>query len=229
VAETPTRRQFFLRRLHSFTGVVPLGVFLVEHLWTNLRALEGRDAFNRAVGQIQSIPLLIYIELFGIGLPLLYHAVYGLRIAARGSANVGRYPFVLNWLYLLQRISGVLALGFISLHLWQYRVQKLFHRLAWQDFYYQLGVDLNRPAIFALYVLGVSAVVFHFSHGLWLFGSSWGITLSTRSMRRSAWICSVFGATLWLLSMNILFHFAVRCGGFIPMFENLPGGVCEAW
>jgi len=199
---------------------VPIGVFLIEHLWTNARAVYGREAFNRAVGEIQALPLLEGIELFGIIAPLLFHAIYGLRIAAQGSINVQRYPFLRNWLYILQRVSGVIALGFVALHLWQYRVQKLLHRLAWQDFYYQLGVDLNKPVIFAVYVVGVTAVVFHFAHGLWLFGNSWGITLSVRGMRRSAWLCGILGIALWFIGMNILVHFAVRCGGFIPTLEQ---------
>lgn len=216
---------FYLRRLHSLTGVVPIGVFLIEHLWTNARVLQGREAFNRSVGRIQSLPLLGVIELLGIIAPLFYHAIYGLRIVAGGRVNVGRYPFLRNWLYVLQRVTGLVALGFIALHLWQYRVQKLLDRLAWQDFYYQLGVGLNRPVEFAVYVVGVTSVVFHFAHGLWLFGNSWGITASAQSMRRSAWLCTVLGTGLWLLSMDILFHFAVRCGGIAPPGQSPVGAV----
>jgi succinate dehydrogenase / fumarate reductase cytochrome b subunit len=220
------RRHFYLRRLHSLSGVVPLGLFLADHLWTNAHAVYGREAFNRAVGDIQSLPLLVYIELFGIGLPLLFHSVYGLVISANARANVGRYPHARNWMFLLQRVSGVAMVAFIGLHLWQYRVQKLLGVVAWQDFYERLGRDLNTPWIFAVYVTGVTATVYHFANGLWLFGNTWGITVSERSMRRSAWASGAVGVLLWALGMNTLLHFAVHCGGVIPMPEQQVAQTC---
>ena len=39
---------FALKRLHSLTGVVPIGLFLLEHLYTNARALQGAAAFDTA-------------------------------------------------------------------------------------------------------------------------------------------------------------------------------------
>lgn len=213
----PSRRHFVLRRLHSLTGVVPLGAFLLEHLWTNAHALYGRESFNRAVGMLQSIPLLPWLEVFGIALPLVFHAVYGIVIATQSSPNVMRYPYTRNWLYLLQRVSGVVALLFIGLHVWQYRVQKLLHTLPWPNFYYQLTVDLNRPLWFAFYVTGVTATVFHFANGLWLFGNSWGLTLTDRSQRRAAWVWGIVGLVLWAVGVDVLLHFAFRCGGVIPL------------
>lgn len=222
------RWYFLVRRLHSLTGVVPVGVFLVEHLWTNARAVYGREAFNRAVGEIQSMPLLGYIELFGIVLPLAFHAVYGLFITAQGSVNVHRYGYTRNWLYVLQRLSGVVTLVFVGVHLWQYRIAKMLGRLSWWDFYHRLSVDLNRPLVFALYVTGVTATVFHFANGVWLFGNTWGITQSAQSMRRSAWVCGLLGLVLWALGMNTLLHFSFRCGGVIPMPEQHVADVCAA-
>jgi succinate dehydrogenase/fumarate reductase cytochrome b subunit (b558 family) len=220
------RRHFYLRRLHSLAGVVPLGVFLAEHLWTNAHAVFGRDAFNRAVGEIQAMPMLAYVELVGIVLPLAYHAAYGLVVSAQGSVNVGRYGYARNWMYVLQRVTGVVAVAFIALHLWQYRVRKLTGALAWQDFYQQLGADLNTRWIFAFYVAGVSATVFHFANGLWLFGNTWGITVSPTSQRRAAWVCGAVGVALWALGVNTLLHFAWRCGGVIPMPEQSLTALC---
>lgn len=214
------RRHFVLRRLHSLTGVVPVGAFLVEHFYTNAKVLYGREAFNRAVGDIQSMPMLVYVELFGIVLPLAFHGLYGVVIAAQGSVNVGNYSWTRNWMYFLQRVSGVVALLFIGLHLWQYRIQKMLNLVRWEDFYHRLTIDLNRPAMFAIYMTGVTATVFHFANGLWLFGNSWGITVSEKSMRRSALACLVFGIVLWVVGADILMHFAVRCGGLIPLPEQ---------
>ena len=220
------RRHFVLRRLHSLTGLVPVGAFLVEHLWINAHAVSGRAAFDHAVGEIQSLPGIVVLELVGIVLPLAFHALYGVVIAFQGGANVVRYPFARNWMYLLQRASGMVALFFIGLHLWQYRVQKMLGTLPWQNFYERLSEDLNRPSMFAIYMTGVTATVFHFANGLWLFGNSWGITASTRSMRRSAWICGVLGLALWILGVNTLLHFAFRCGGVIPFPGQTGADAC---
>ncbi len=221
------RRHFALRRLHSLTGVAPVGLFLVIHLWTNARALYGRDAFARAVGGIQSTPLLALVEVVAILVPLTFHAVYGLVIAAQGSANAGRYGYARNWTYLLQRVTGVAAFAFIALHVWQLRAQKALGAMAWQDFYAALGRLLGEPAMFAAYLLGVTACVFHFANGLWLFGNSWGVTVSPRAMRRSAALCGALGLALWLLGYDTLLHFSYRCGGVLPMPGQHVERVCR--
>lgn len=223
----PARGHFLLRRLHSLSGVVPLGLFLIEHLWTNLRAVYGREAFNHSVGEIQSLPALVYIELFGILLPLLFHALYGFVIVAQSSVNAGRYGYSRNWMYVFQRISGVLAFGFIAVHLWQYRIAKLIHGVAWQNFYDQLSASLPAPLMFTLYFLGVTSTVFHFANGLWLFGNTWGITVSPRAMRRSAALCGAVGFGLWAIGINVLVHFGFMCGGAIPMPEQQVERTCR--
>lgn len=221
------RRHFVLRRLHSLSGVAPVGLFLAVHLWTNARAVYGRDAFNHAVGEIQSTPALAYVELLAIALPLTFHALYGLVIAAQGSVNVGRYPHARNWMYVLQRVTGLVAFAFVALHVWQYRAQKALGAMAWQDFYGDLGHTLGAPAMFAAYLLGVTASVFHFANGLWLFGNSWGVTVSPTSMRRSAVACGALGLCLWALGFNTLLHFSYRCGGVVPMPEQQVERLCR--
>jgi succinate dehydrogenase/fumarate reductase cytochrome b subunit (b558 family) len=227
IAAMRGRRHFVLRRLHSLSGVVPVGVFLVTHLWTNARALYGRDSFNHAVGEIQSMPFLAWVEVFAIFLPLLFHAGYGVVIAAQGSANVTRYGYTRNWMYVLQRVTGLVAFAFIALHLWQYRVQKALGAMAWQEFYGDLGRTLGGPAMFAVYLVGITASVFHFANGLWLFGNTWGVTLSPRAMRRSAFACGALGFALWALGFNTLLHFSYRCGGVIPTPEQQVERMCR--
>lgn len=221
------RRHFLLRRLHSLSGVVPVGAFLVTHLWTNARAVYGRESFNHAVGEIQAMPMLAYVELGAILLPLLFHAGYGFVIAAQGSANVGRYAYTRNWMYLLQRVTGVVAFAFIALHLWQYRVQKTLGVMRWQDFYGDLASTLNAPVMFAVYLFGITASVFHFANGLWNFGNSWGITQSPRAMKHSARLCLALGLALWGLGFNTLLHFSYRCGGVVPMPEQQVERACR--
>ena len=73
-------KTFVLRKLHQLTGILPLGIFLLEHFYTNSKALSGAADFNNAVKDLQSIPYILFVEIGGIFIPLVYHAVYGLVI-----------------------------------------------------------------------------------------------------------------------------------------------------
>src|SRR5690348_11186363 len=90
---------FFLRLLHSLTGIIPVGAFLFEHiLISNAAAIGGPAAYARQVRFLGSLPLVLLLELFGIWVPILYHALYGFYIWYRGEANVGDYPWTGNWM-----------------------------------------------------------------------------------------------------------------------------------
>src|SRR5689334_24656569 len=89
-ARAHARRSFVLRRLHSLSGIFPVGLFLVSHLWTNAKALKGQPAFDRAVADINHLPLLPALEIFGIFVPLAFHALYGVVLAFEGRAKIGR-------------------------------------------------------------------------------------------------------------------------------------------
>ncbi|MGH9760877.1 MAG: succinate dehydrogenase, partial [Blastocatellia bacterium] len=113
-----------LRKLHQLTGVVPLGVFLLEHFYINSRALgsaaagkTGEQLYNASVADLRSIPCILFIEVFGIVLPLTFHGIYGLVIARESVPNTRQYGYARNWLYLLQRVTGVFLFVFITFHL----------------------------------------------------------------------------------------------------------------
>src|SRR4051812_41055959 len=65
---------FLLRRLHSISGIVPVGAFLVEHiLVSNATAINGPEAYANQVKFLGSLPLVLFLEAFGIWLPILFH------------------------------------------------------------------------------------------------------------------------------------------------------------
>ena len=43
---TGEERHFWLRRLHSLSGIVPVGGFIAFHLYENYSATRGADAYN---------------------------------------------------------------------------------------------------------------------------------------------------------------------------------------
>ena len=86
-------RTFVLRKLHQLSGIVPLGLFVLEHFYTNSKAISGAGAFNKAGVDLQAIPYILLIEIGGIFIPLIYHAVYGLVITIEpGHTTCLPYP-----------------------------------------------------------------------------------------------------------------------------------------
>ena len=97
---------FVLRRLHSLTGIIPIGAFLIEHFISNSESMNGVQAYNEQVKFLTSLPFVHVLEWVFIFIPLMYHGLYGLWIWYRGDSNVGDYPWTGNWLYTSQRWTG---------------------------------------------------------------------------------------------------------------------------
>ncbi len=216
-----TRRRFLLRKLHSLSGVVPVGLFVLFHLFTNARALSGEASFEHAVLDIQAIPYLPIVEALTVLGPLLFHALYGVKIALEGRPNVGAYPHNRNWMYVAQRVTGLLAFAFIGWHLSELWLPKVTGRLAPEQFYGALCRDMSSvvggvPLVAIGYVFGIAACVFHLANGLWGFCFSWGITPTRRSQRLSATVFGLCGAVVFLLGANTAIYFAT--GARIAVF-----------
>ena len=112
---------FLLRRLHSLSGIVPIGLFLIEHFVSNAFATNGPEAYTQQVKLLSSFPFVVGLELFGIWLPILYHSLYGFFIWDRGDSNVSEYPWAGNWMYNLQRWTGAITFAYIVWHTWHLR------------------------------------------------------------------------------------------------------------
>ena len=121
-----SKNEFYLRRLHSLLGIIPIGAFLIVHLMINHQATQGAEAFNKAAGFMESLPFLLVTELILIYIPILYHGLYGIHIAFTAKENIGHYSLFRNCMFALQRLTGIIAFVFIFVHLWQTRLQKLF-------------------------------------------------------------------------------------------------------
>ena len=177
-------KSFLARRLHSLAGVVPLGIFLVEHLLTNATVLFGRPRYDAAVAWIQAMPGLLWLELIGIGAPLTYHALYGIFVASRAQPNVGRYPYGANWMFVLQRFTGIVTFVFVLLHLAHFRLAKARGMLDSSRFYPAIESLLSSPPYYILYLVGVTSTIFHFSNGLRTAVDTWGLVVSVKGRQR---------------------------------------------
>ena len=200
-------RSFLLRRLHSLTGIIPVGAFLLEHFFSNAFATKGPEAYTKQVGLLTSLPFVVALELFGIWLPILYHALYGFYIWYRGDSNVAEYPWSGNWLYASQRWTGAIAFIYIVYHTWHLRftgVHILSHPAA---AFGKVQVELQSPLMVAFYVIGIIAACWHFSYGIWLFCAKWGITVGTTARRRFGYACFVLAVLLIAVGLVSEFSF----------------------
>ena len=182
-------RSFWARRLHSLSGVVPIGAFLVEHFFTNSFSRQGAEAYNGAVMTLQSIPYVEFLEIFGIFLPILFHAIYGIYIARQARYNVAAYPYLRNWNFMLQRITGIILFVYIALHVWETRVQVIFDPTLKTRFFEHMQEILSNPIWLAIYVVGVVSASYHLANGLFTFGIVWGFTAGRRAQQLAFYAC----------------------------------------
>jgi len=213
-------RTFVLRKLHQLTGILPLGIFLLEHFYTNSKALSGPGDFNNAVKDLQSIPYILFVEIGGIFIPLLYHAIYGLVITMEARPNNLAYPYARNWFYTIQRITGIILFFFITFHVLNFRfglvpglnTQSVAHHV--DEAFNIVAREFRMIPIFIIYMVGITATVWHLANGLWLFLVDWGITIGERAQRLTGYACIAFGVVLLLVGINAAVAF-IRPGGLL--------------
>ncbi|MBX3185871.1 MAG: succinate dehydrogenase [Labilithrix sp.] len=177
------RGAFLRARLGSFLAVVPLGVWTVNHLWNNLSAFQGAEAWQRDVTEYGH-PVGFFASSIVALLPLALHTVWGVGRLFSVKPNNLRYRYYGNLKYLLQRLSAVGLLLFLGAHLW---LAFLRPRLTtggpepFSDITHEMHHHL--PTL-VVYVLGVLGVAYHLANGLHSFLMGWGVVTSRRALRK---------------------------------------------
>jgi len=202
---------FLLRRLHSLSGIVPVGAFLFEHiLISNATAISGPAAYARQVRFLASLPLVPALELFGIWLPILFHALYGFYIWYRGEANISDYPWAGNWMYTAQRWTGGIAFVYILWHTYTMRFSGTDLHLYPGASFGKVQAEVFHPWLLAFYAVGLICASWHFAYGIWLFAAKWGITSGERARRWFLVLCLVFFVLLSGVGLASLTTFRQR-------------------
>jgi succinate dehydrogenase / fumarate reductase, cytochrome b subunit len=213
-----TKHEFLIRRLHSLSGLVPVGAYMVVHLLVNASILNGAGSFQQFVNQIHSLGKILPIVEWGfIFLPIIFHAVFGVWIIYSGKSNVGQYKYTSNWRYSMQRWTGMIAIVFIFMHV--FHLHGWFHGDWWSaNVAEPLGMANFRPYNAAstlatalsgyvwpaFYFLGVVACVFHLANGIWTMGITWGVWVSPRSQRNVSIVCAGAGVLLLAVGLSAL-------------------------
>ena len=199
---------------------MPLGIFLLEHFYTNSKALAGAASFNDAVKDLQAIPYILLVEIGGIFIPLIYHAVYGLVITVEMRPNNLHYPYARNWFYTIQRLTGIILFFFILFHVLNFRfglmpglnnISVAHHP---EQAFSIVAGEFRRVWVFIIYMIGITATVWHFANGIWLFMVDWGITIGERAQRLTGYACIAFGIVLLAVGINAAIAF-IRPGGLL--------------
>lgn len=155
-AATPVLpREFIMRRVHSLFGLF-IVLFLIEHIITNSQAAlllgEDGEGFIRAVNFLKNLPYLPFLEIFLIGVPLLFHGVLGIKYALTSKANsytsdgskpaLKKYPR--NQAYTWQRLTSWILLVGIILHVGYMRFYRYpSHAQIGATSYYFTRVDMD--------------------------------------------------------------------------------------
>lgn len=210
-----SRHEFAIRRIHSLTGIVPLGLYMCVHLATNASLLNGTQTFQRAVYLIHSpgklLPLLEWALIF---LPLVFHAVIGVWIAKTGRSNLSSYNYSGNRRYAFQRWTGIIALVYLFFHI--LHLHGWFHADLWLKAIEPLGFANFRPYNAAstlvvamtgfvwpaFYLIGMLACVYHFANGLWTAGITWGLWITPKAQKRATELCAAFGVVIGILGVS---------------------------
>ncbi len=170
-------------RLGSLFAFLPLSVWIVNHLWNNLSAFQGAEAWQESVTHYPH-PLAQVLTSVVVLLPLVWHAAWGIGRMLKASPNNVRYGFWANAKYLLQRLSAVGLLLFLGAHLWLAMIHPRAvegHAEAFSDIAHEMHFN---PPTLIVYVLGVLGVSYHLANGISTFCMGWGVVSSQRALRR---------------------------------------------
>ncbi|MFY0573142.1 succinate dehydrogenase [Cystobacter fuscus] len=206
----PQKTPFIQSRLGSFLAVVPLSIWVVNHLWDNLAAFQGAQAWQSAVTEYKHPYSMIFTFIIVL-LPLLIHTAWGVARLFSFRPNLGAYPNYGNLKYILQRAAAVGVLGFLGAHIWLAFLQpRLVHGAAEPFAAIAYEMHWHTPTI-VVYVLGILGTAYHLANGLQGFAMGWGLLASERSMRRfEPWSIVLF---LVLLAMGWGVLFAMYQAG----------------
>ena len=210
------KNEFLIRRLHSLSGLVPVGAYMCVHLLTNASILDSSTKFNWLVSIIHSLGgFLPVIEWGFIFLPLIFHTVIGFIIVGGGVPNTSTYNYSSNRRYKWQRISGMIAFVFIFWHV--FHLHGWFHFDLWMEQVAKpigganfrpynaassLGLAMAGFIVPVLYALGMLACVYHLANGIWTMGITWGIWISPTAQTRAGYACLGFGVLLGFVGLG---------------------------
>jgi succinate dehydrogenase / fumarate reductase cytochrome b subunit len=210
------------RHYLAITGFL-LGGFLALHLAVNALGLWP-DKFQAAVNRNHSLgALLPVLEVGLIFLPLTIHVAFGLRTLRREKLTFGveKHHHGSDLRQWLQRVTALIMLAFITLHLatlqrWfggRFDPKHAFSSASHAIWQFWHGLPAGNPGnlIFAqFYLLGIVAAVYHVTNGVATGADFWGRPSTPVAHTRLWRICLIAAPALLLAGLAAWYAFAVR-------------------
>lgn len=179
---TGLTRSYLLNKLFSLFGII-LGVYAVIHLYGNLTAIQGPEAFNEHLVRARQGALTGPILILLIWLPILFHGIYGMMKLKQARPNNVRFNYWENLKYITQRLSGIGIFLFIPAHMIKSKIIPTYIDGVPADFNHMVE-GFAEPLTVIVYLLGTLGVAYHVAQGLWQFCIGWGITTTQKAMNR---------------------------------------------
>lgn len=231
MAVAVNRENYVLHKIHSLTGIIPVGYYMVQHLVLNSYSLAGPEKFNGVINFFESLPkfFLLIVEAVAIWLPLLFHAVYGLFIAARAQPNfIGtKYGWSQNRMFVFQRWTGIFLFLALIVHVCTTTVTKyvtgnadVLKYAAWHEKLTSYGY-----AWLIFYLLLVLCSSYHLAYGIWNFCIRWGITISESAQVKVQKISLAAFVGITIIGWGALAGFLMNKPAEVKSMEALPASV----
>ena len=205
VARLSTSRRFVLTRLHSLAGLIPLGLFLIQHLMGNALAILGSEKYDEHIQFMLNLPFLLLLEIGFIAIPLLFHAICGIYLSFISKPNAHVYKYRRNISFLLQRVTGIITFIFVIYHVWSLRISPV---LSGNEVNHQVvGEHLANPFMMIFYMAGVLSTTYHFTNGISTALITWGLTIGPSSQKAVRNLCFGLFIILTVLGLGSLISF----------------------
>lgn len=200
-----SRYAALLRKLHSFAGVFPLGIFLCFHMLLNHSAVWGTEGYDMVGAFMVNMPYKIALETLIIFLPLAFHAIYGVYLAFTSRVAVGQYSYFRNWRYTFQRITGIIAFIFVCWHIYGTKLQ--VELTGAEPSWAMVNGIVADPVGLVFFAIGLLCCTYHFVNGLWTFLITWGITITPRAQKISEYVLIAVFFVFAIFALWTLFAF----------------------
>lgn len=222
-----------LERLFSLSGVVPLGAFVLLHLWAAAALLSSHAAYDRQLGWLHASPasaaIVTLLEVVLVLVPLVFHAGYGIvKSLSRPAEDTHHYESDL--MRSLERVTGVMVLAFVLWHVWQTRLPSLTGRLAVGSYSTSLVAQLSTtsagiPWTAFGYLAGLAATMFHLVNGMSSFLLSRNATGSFAGRARLRLLVKALGILFFAVSSATVIELATGTR-FVPAEQTVTTGSC---
>lgn len=193
--------------LMAATGIVFI-LFVLAHMYGNLKAFSGHDAFNEYAEHLRTIgePMLphsglLWILRAGLIVSLVIHVACAVvlwrrAVRARSTRYIVKKNLASTFSSRWMRWGGVALLLFVVWHLINFSIGKVNVSGGSTDDPYDLIVDsFDTWWLTLIYLAAMAALAMHLRHGVWSAAQTLGLTNNARA-RRNANVLGVLVAVV---------------------------------